>query len=77
MPWPCYILGMFEAKPRKYFLGACDSFPVPATAVQETVQLVFSMELLVISRIFEAGSEYKVCFVASQILRKSSEKITN
>ena len=53
---------MIEAKVREYFEGACHHFLVPATEVPETVQLVFSMELLAIYSPSEARSEHKFFF---------------
>ena len=44
-----HFLSIFEAKDIEYFQGACHHFLVPATEVPKMVQVVFSMELLVIS----------------------------
>ena len=38
---------------------------MPATEVQEIVQMVFNMELLAISSMSEVRSKHKVCFRAS------------
>ena len=60
-----HILVFFCAfiRPRlEYFQGVCHHFLVPDTEVTETVQLVFSMELLSITSMSEVRSEDKVCF---------------
>ena len=53
-----HLFRMFEA-------NACRHFLVSATEVPETVQLVFSMELLAMSSMSEVRSEHNVCFGAS------------
>ena len=58
---------IFEAKAREYFL-------VPATEVPETVQLVFSMELLTIYSICEVRSEHKVILELPEDLQRVFEQ---
>ena len=41
-----HFLSILEAKAREYFQGSCHHFLVWATDVEETIQLVLSMELL-------------------------------
>ena len=62
---------MFESKAREYFKGACHHFLLPATEVLETVQLVFSMELLAISSMSESevSSEPKVLVLPEDLQR--------
>ena len=69
---------MIEAQASEYFQGACDRILVPATEVQETIWLVFSMEILAISSMSEVGSEQKFSFGTSLRLTKgflSNEKL--
>ena len=69
-----FFLCIFEAKAREYFQGACHHFLVPATEVPETVQLVFSMELLAISSMSEVRSEYKIT-ILDNMFKRSTQSI--
>ena len=66
----CRPLGLkiekdFSGPKARLTLVECHHFLVQATKVLETVQLVFSMELLTISSMFEVSSDHKVNFQAS------------
>ena len=56
-----HVLGPLT-KAKEYFNGALHHFLMSAAKALEILQLVCNMELLVISKMSEFGSQHKACF---------------